>query len=645
MLPLAVWLGWVGIGVWSWSVLLRREFHPYTWPLLTLLAVMFVGLIALIVRGGLALIRRRGRRVALGALCCGSVPCWLLAAHLGYVQATTAQRLESISPLTLTILPVAIALADVETAWRYPERTEGERVVMFHDGVDNAERIVAAADEHLAHLESVLGRPARTRVYWVRGSVLGQESCSFGAFALTAPQPFELLSHVDRHELAHAAIDQHLTAFSRPPMLLMEGWAEACAGEEPDVVNFSAARESDCVPSISDLAGPTWASLDVGPVYTQGALFVDELLDGYGGEKFLNLYVSCSPSTFDADCRRALGVGLETLEERHKSRMADWTAGKRLRRLLSSLPVGDDVDQEGWHEFIDAYTAAIDNGGLPHDYEARVTTTFRKPATPEQPDPQVVRDEVRIVRSGDRRLLFSDNEVLAITREDAFQLRRADADHPWRVDKPSSPFPAVNRWSLRTSFASQWTDSLRTAFDWSRTWDWAQSPPTLVEFARSNDAEGPLVHITLERETGEQGKSPVSLRMSFSPAVEWRNVFTEERLPATDDGIVSTRLDYDYRDGALVGLERNSQRTTAGEIEWTSNTRIRIRDLPEDSASGFSPADYGLEIPPVNTGAVVTWPVRACLIFAALQMLMGGWMVSQSSRRPGEGRPCPPNAP
>ena len=623
IIPLAVWLAWLAIGGWCWSVLTLRELHPHSWPLLVMLMVMAGCGLALIVRAGRALIKRRDRRSTLGALAWGTVPCWLLIAHFGYVYAMTAQRLTQINALTLPMLPIAIVLGQLEVNLRYSQRTEGQRVVMFHHGVNRAEKIVAEADKYLAHLESVLGQPGRTKLHWVRGTLLGRDSFSFGAFSMSIHQAGEMLSHLDRHELAHAAINQHFTAASRPPMLLVEGWAEAIAAKPADNLYFQAAREAPWTPSISELVGPSWAWIDAGPVYTQGAAFVSQLLRDHGGQKFLKLYLTCQPQTMDADCRRILGTSLATLQQDHARRLSEWTTGRRLRRLLGALKLARNIDKAAWLKFVDAYAAAADNSDLPVEYEANLTTAHNFAAIAGQNTPQVTKSQGRVVVSPEIRLMTSDEQILAVTRRTAFELRRLDADHPWKLSNPWSPFPEVNRWYHRHNFAALWSDSMRQTFDSHRTWNWERNPPRLVELVRDKDPANLVVEIALQLGPGPEGAHDGTLRLKFSPAANWREVYSLESRQAWGGDTAESQSRHEYKNGKLVGLQWDHHVTTgAGKTKSSSISNYEIRPLKTPTAE-ITPLSFGLSVPANAHGSIVTWPITACLAVAALQMVIG----------------------
>jgi hypothetical protein len=75
----------------------------------------------------------------------------------------------------------------------------------------------------VADMEERTGLPLRAKIYWARGPLLGQRGlCCFGIALGTDESP---TNELDRHELAHALLNQHYTTATQPPTLLSEGWA------------------------------------------------------------------------------------------------------------------------------------------------------------------------------------------------------------------------------------------------------------------------------------------------------------------------------------------------------------------------------------------------------------------------------------
>jgi hypothetical protein len=70
----------------------------------------------------------------------------------------------------------------------------------------------------------------------------------------------------------------------------------------------------------AELVTPAWYHHIDGSVYSVGGALADYLLRPYGVEKFLRLFFTCGPKTYEADCRRMYGIDSATLEREF------WTA-------------------------------------------------------------------------------------------------------------------------------------------------------------------------------------------------------------------------------------------------------------------------------------------------------------------------------
>lgn len=220
-------------------------------------------------------------------------------------------------------------------SFAFPNRLEGARLVMFYDELARPEEDLRLMEEHVAGMEKQLGRSLRAKVHWVRGRVLGLGGFAFYGLAFgsqrSPPNAASPEAFLDRHELAHAVLNQFVTPDSEPPTLLSEGWAEAQAGFGPEALArraLAVRRGAFNQPSygVRDLTGPEWHHQDSGPVYPVGGAFVDFLLRKYGAEKFAELYVRCRPDRFEADCEAILGAGLDRLEQEF------WQEAERLAR-------------------------------------------------------------------------------------------------------------------------------------------------------------------------------------------------------------------------------------------------------------------------------------------------------------------------
>jgi hypothetical protein len=204
---------------------------------------------------------------------------------------------------------------------KYGHRLESDRLVMFYnhndehpEQVDRPEDDLAAMDRHLARLEHLLGGTISTKVYWVRGSLLGCEMLCVHGLALGSARSGEYRG--DRHELAHAALDWFRTPDSDPPYVLHEGWAMAQCGDERSELAQAAANSRLKNPStgIRELLGPDWYYRDAGPVYSIGGAFVDFLIQTRGAASFRRFCTECQPNTVEAKCREIFETDLDDLE-------------------------------------------------------------------------------------------------------------------------------------------------------------------------------------------------------------------------------------------------------------------------------------------------------------------------------------------
>ncbi len=249
---------------------------------------------------------------------------------------------------------------DLEARLRYPQRTYGEKVVMIAPPMPDAQARaqVAAMDKHIHALEARLGRPATGTVHWVRGPLLGREGAAIIGLCLgsrpgEAPDA-EGLSSLDRHEVAHCVLTSHCNTWMDPPALLTEGWAYANQDDdavmEADRLREDWARHTRL--SLRQLTGPDWYDLHDGPVYTHGAALVDFLIDHFGPAKFVELYTTCRPTTFESDCRRILGLDLDAAGCRlprrcRTARERGWLARSRLARTAAAGAGRQSVRLEG----------------------------------------------------------------------------------------------------------------------------------------------------------------------------------------------------------------------------------------------------------------------------------------------------------
>ena len=143
--------------------------------------------------------------------------------------------------------------------------------------------------------------------------------------------------NVDRHELAHAVLNQHYQPSTNPPALLSEGWAVAQEGYDPNeralhAMGVRRDRLGEMWPDdtmyFRRIVAPDRYQLRDDLVYNLGGSFVEFLLRQYGVNKFKRLYFLCRPATIESDFRAVYGVELNAIEREY------WRDAERQVALL-----------------------------------------------------------------------------------------------------------------------------------------------------------------------------------------------------------------------------------------------------------------------------------------------------------------------
>ena len=270
---------------------------------------------------GWRLIRAGNRKVTL--LWAGAIflPFMLLAIPYETARRQWAERqLPHKNAVGQVAIITAASLMEGQAAYLYPHRWETERLTMFYRDLDQPQLDAETMDQHVARLEAKVGHHLRSKIHWVRGSLIGQGNLSILGLALGSTKSPSNWAHsegnLDRHELAHAVINQQRPVSADPPMLLHEGWAESQSGLSSEELVARALRERESNPGlhVADLLGPDWYHRDSGPVYTYGGALVDFLIRRFGTPRFVELFNRCQSDTFDEDFRVVYGEPLSDLE-------------------------------------------------------------------------------------------------------------------------------------------------------------------------------------------------------------------------------------------------------------------------------------------------------------------------------------------
>lgn len=309
-----------------WQQMRASVLHPPAAPVVVLLLGLVVSTLVLLAAGAKRLARGPGRARAAAWVLVGLVPLAMIGLPTEIVRRRWEDRDATVTPVTRLVAFGGAAVMEAAARVQYPHRVETPRLLMFHRGVARPQEDAERMERHVAAIEARIGRPMRDKIYWVRGSVLGQGGLANNGLTLGSdhsdpPEEIEGMALVlDRHELAHGVIHQYMPPDAAPPSFLVEGWAECYSYGLPRqaVTDHRAdARETRgagvWVP-LRELSGPTWYYRHAGPAYSHGHVWVEFLVRRFGMEKFIELYNTCRPATFDADCRRVLGAGVDELE-------------------------------------------------------------------------------------------------------------------------------------------------------------------------------------------------------------------------------------------------------------------------------------------------------------------------------------------
>jgi hypothetical protein len=317
---LAVWLAVTSILAliliqWRLEVL-----HPACIPFVLLVVVVVLAALTALSLAVWQLLRHGNRRTTWLWAGMTVVPLLLFAIPYETARRLWSERQVPHGWFGQISIVTAASLMEGQAAWFYPHRHDTERLTMFYHELEHPQRDAEVMDRHVAYLAAKIGRPLRSKIHWVRGSLIGQGNLSFFGLALgSTKSPVNWQQpdgNLDRHELAHAVITQQRPVTADPPMLLHEGWAESQSGVPRSNLVAACQQQHDHDPnlSVADLLGPKWYHRDSGPVYTYGGAFVDYLIRHFGAGKFVEVYNRCQMDTFEADFHAVYGEPLSRLE-------------------------------------------------------------------------------------------------------------------------------------------------------------------------------------------------------------------------------------------------------------------------------------------------------------------------------------------
>jgi hypothetical protein len=327
------WAGWALAVLSLWLQYQLGVYHTLDWLWLPFAVVGVIAGIAAFLLGVWRTLFGPIRRIMFGWALVGIVPPLLWVVLVMYMFSEQGRRNLPNTHAHKIGRMAAISLIDWHGWWRYRHCLETDRLVMYYDdGVTEPAADAAAMDAHLAQLEKILGRRQHSRIRWVRGSALGIlgtlgfQGMSIHSMALGSDASPALW--LDRHELAHSFLYQFSRPDAEPPMLLLEGWAMAVDGHPAPLAPSALAGRSRVAASsgkdfdsskgpdscLRVILSPDSYHVGHGHAYAVGGAFVEYVIRQHGPEKFVELYNSIHPETYEAEFNRILGCPFDALE-------------------------------------------------------------------------------------------------------------------------------------------------------------------------------------------------------------------------------------------------------------------------------------------------------------------------------------------
>ena len=231
---------------------------------------------------------------------CG-VPILVLAGMCFEASKARTQNYVPVSPT----LRMSLATFD---AWQRLKwhRSQWQRVEIRGNtlcgAVDGDELKIQLEDslEFLSELESKTGLRQNAPVTLIRSPTSTNSGQAFLRMATSSHA--DQFRDVDRHELAHLFLNQHVNLFASPPHALSEGWAIYCESPDRDQLDRElAAYLRKYTPDLDVFFCEPSSHLLGNGSYVVGSSVVYEMIEQYGIQDFCKFYCSCTTQAF-SDC-------------------------------------------------------------------------------------------------------------------------------------------------------------------------------------------------------------------------------------------------------------------------------------------------------------------------------------------------------
>ncbi|MHC4403459.1 MAG: hypothetical protein ACYTG0_27700 [Planctomycetota bacterium] len=478
-------------------------------------------------------------------------------------------------------------------------------------------------DRHLERMQELLGREMRSKVRWVRGSLLGAREQSFAGWALgscdTVSRETDELPRLDRHEAAHAILhtlehgDIRVPLHPGPPTILAEGWAELQSGDPAQTFLQCAwdERQRGLVYSLHDFTSKDWYRRSRVPAGSQRGPLVEYVLHQFGPRKFFELYMTCCRASFAEDCRRVLGLSVDELDRAYWDYVEQQIDPEGIGGL-SYVQLAPNVDESLWREVVKNHLAAADRVRQsllsgPLHVESKMSMDYpnsEPPRKPEREGSELVADGNRwryekrgsqqreVVIANPRCSLsfvqYSDEEGSRLTEEETQIGRQLWLFHLNRGKIVSLALANLiwQHYALADGNCAVWN---------------ANSKPLVNRLERVSRNGRDLVLVAFENrdELGDYS-SYTSGELYFDPAYWWAIRFASLRR-WRENGEVSQKdpsFEFQVRENEPP-LLRSHKATweNAGRTETIQHSTTKYEFDPQIAADDFSPAKYGLALP------------------------------------------------
>jgi hypothetical protein len=599
-LAVVVWIGWLGLMGLLGGMLVGHVRHPHFLPVTAVLAVFVGAGLVLVTLGTWRVLRGPGRLGALTCLLLGTPPLLFFAGHFLYGLKAGYGRTVDIDLPIKALVPLGESVMDLEARFRYTRRTVGEKVVMISGEVPRAREQVAAMDRHVRALERRLGLTTRGRIHWVRGPLLGMDGKAIYGICLGSrpganPTDDEGLTGLDRHEVAHCVIGNHMDVDTDPPAVLSEGWAEANSGLDPTALmsRLVSARENGRSFSLAELTGPDWYNRHEWPVYNRGGPLVNFLLKTYGPERFVRLYLTCRQATFADDVRRVLGVTVDDLDAAFWADVERCVGrGDTREALLRRLKTGPGVEPSAWQAFLDEYFREAARLLEPSRH-VRMTAERSFSTTDAKGKAETFTTAFSIADSGAFRSVRARHpqvEVVELAHpRRSFRASRDKPGEPWVVDEfAGTPPEAAYRRMLGSVRVTeqvteapasllQLADELRNRVDTSRI--------AVTKIERFTEGDRRYVRVRLEDRTAGVGWRSVTAVLSADDHFAVRS----NEVERTDGTVVRGTFEYDDHDGVPVLRSSRSAGPSSDGGRFEGRLTVLERRFGPTPESEFTP--------------------------------------------------------